>query len=133
MTILKRLANFFAPAPHIARLSNEEALALYPRFRWRVMESTFLGYGTFYLVRNNFSVVAKDMSNALHYDHAMIGNILAITAVSYGLGKFVMGTLSDRSNPRIFMACGLLLSAFCNFIFGRCFICRKFREFCRID
>ncbi len=82
------------------------------------MEATFLGYGTFYLVRNNFSAVSKDIQAALHYDHAMIGNILAATAVSYGVGKFVMGAVSDRCNARRFVAVGLLLTAACNFAFS---------------
>lgn len=82
------------------------------------MESTFLGYAMFYLVRNNLATVAKEMGDALSYDHSMIGNILAITAITYGIGKFVMGSVSDRCNPRRFMAVGLLLTACCNFAFG---------------
>ncbi len=82
------------------------------------MEATFLGYGTFYLVRNNFSVVAKDMKLGLGYDNAQIGHLLAFSAISYGVGKFLMGAVSDRSNPRIFMAFGLLCTAICNFAFG---------------
>ena len=116
--VSKILKNPFRPAPAIERLPDKEAARQYPMYRWQMMEATFIGYGTFYLVRNNLSVVAKDMSNALQYDHAMVGNILAITAISYGLGKFIMGTLSDRSNPRVFMAFGLLLTALCNFAFG---------------
>ena len=41
------------------------------------MESTFLGYGMFYLVRNNLSPVAKEIEGALHYTHSTIGDILA--------------------------------------------------------
>jgi len=82
------------------------------------MEATFIGYSTFYLVRNNLAVVAKDMQGALRYDEGMIGSILAITAITYGLGKFIMGAVSDRSNPRTFMASGLLATAICNFVFG---------------
>lgn len=110
--------NPFRPAPHIERLPDKEAARLYPYYRWSIMESTFFGYAMFYLVRNNLSVVSKDMNTALQYDHAMIGNILAMTAISYGIGKFVMGTLSDRSNPRTFMAFGLLLTSICNLAFG---------------
>lgn len=112
------LRNPFAPAPHIARLPDDRIRHVYPRLRLQVLEATFIGYAMFYLVRNNFSVVAKDMKNVLHYTDGQIGNILAITALSYGAGKFIMGALSDRSNPRIFMACGLLLTAVCNFLFG---------------
>ncbi|MBI3119808.1 MAG: MFS transporter [Candidatus Hydrogenedentes bacterium] len=108
----------FRPAPHRPRLPEEEVRQLYPWFRWRILESTFIGYATFYLVRNNLSVVSKDIEGALHYDHSMIGNVLAVTAISYGLGKFIMGAMSDRSDSRFFMASGLLLTALCNFAFG---------------
>ncbi len=100
------------------RLPESEVKRLYPRYRWRIMESTFLGYAGFYLVRNNLSVVSKDIEGALGYDHSMIGSILAVTAISYGIGKFLMGAISDRSNPRKFMALGLLFTAMCNFAFG---------------
>lgn len=82
------------------------------------MESTFLGYAMFYLVRNNLSPVAPVMKEVLHYNESQLGNIMAITAISYGLSKFVMGSVSDRCNVRKFMACGLLLTACCNFMFG---------------
>jgi OPA family glycerol-3-phosphate transporter-like MFS transporter len=100
------------------RLPDPDIRRQYPRYRRRIMEATFIGYAMFYLVRNNLSPVAKEMQAALAYDKDMIGTILAVTALSYGLGKFVMGALSDRSNPRVFMACGLLLTAVCNFLFG---------------
>ncbi|MFA5292181.1 MAG: MFS transporter [Phycisphaerae bacterium] len=112
------IRSFFAPAPHIPRLPDEQIKQQYPKYRWNVLESTFIGYGVFYLVRNNLAVVAKDMEQALHYSHSMIGNILAISAITYGLGKFLMGSVSDRSNPRKFMAFGLLLTAVCNLLFG---------------
>lgn len=116
--MIKSIRRLLAPAHHIERLPESEVKRLYPRYRWRIMESTFLGYAGFYLVRNNFSVVAKDIEGALGYDHSTIGNILAITAISYGVGKFVMGSISDRSDPRKFMALGLLLTALCNFAFS---------------
>ena len=117
-TMLSRFLNWFAPAPHIDQLPDDEVKRLYPWFRWQILESTFLGYAMYYLVRNNVSVVSKDMIEALHYDKAMIGNIVAMTAICYGVGKFVMGALSDRSNPRVFMSVGLVLTALCNFAFG---------------
>ncbi len=101
----------FAPAPHIPRLPDDEVRRVYPFFRWRVMEATYIGYATYYLVRNNLGVVTKDMEIALGYDDRMVGSLLMVTALTYGLGKFVMGALSDRSNPRRFMAAGLLLTA----------------------
>lgn len=110
--------NLLAPAPPRKPLPEKEVARQYPIYRWRVMESTFIGYAVFYLVRNNLSPVAKDLGNALHYDKSMIGSILAITAATYGIGKFLMGAWSDRSDPRKFMALGLFLTAICNFAFG---------------
>jgi len=113
-----KLSNYFNPDPHIERLPQEQIDGLYKKSRWSVLEASFIGYASFYIVRNNLSTVAKDIEGALHYDYNMIGNILAISSISYGLGKFLMGSLSDRSNPRKFMAFGLLLSAILNFAFG---------------
>jgi MFS transporter, OPA family, glycerol-3-phosphate transporter len=110
--------NLLRPAPHIERIPEEEAKRLYPRMRWRILESTFIGYATFYFVRNNLPVVSREMGQAMHYTQGQIGNILAVTAITYGVGKLFMGAWSDRSNPRLFMPLGLLVTALCNFAFG---------------
>jgi OPA family glycerol-3-phosphate transporter-like MFS transporter len=112
------LSRIFAPAPHRPLLPEPEIQRRYPRLRMQVLQSTFLGYASYYLVRNNFSTAAKDLNVALHYTDSMVGNIMAVSALSYGLGKFLLGALSDRSNPRVFMATGLVLSAICNVCFG---------------
>lgn len=115
MSLLQRA---FGPAPHIERLPEDAVRRAYPWYRWRIMEATYLGYAAFYLVRNNLSVVGQDIEGALGYQHSDFGSLLAATAISYGVGKFAMGALSDRSNPRVFMAFGLLLTAILNFAFG---------------
>jgi len=114
------IRNFLLPGPaaHIARLPEPQIKKLYPKMRWRILESTFIGYATFYLVRNNLPVVSKEMGQALHYTKGQIGDILALSVITYGLGRFFMGSISDRSNPRYFMPIGLLLTAFCNFAFA---------------
>lgn len=114
----KTFFSFLKPAPHVAPLPEAEVARKYPKIRWQILEATFIGYATFYLVRNNLPVVSKEMGAALGYDKAQIGDMLAATAISYGIGKFLLGSLSDRSNPRYFMALALLLTAFCNFLFG---------------
>lgn len=116
--MLSAVQRFFAPAPHQPRLPDEEVARLYPRLRWSILESTFLGYGTFYLLRNNLSPITKELEGALGYTHNDIGSIVAITAITYGVGKLLMGSLSDRSNVRRFMPFGLLMTAACNFTFG---------------
>lgn len=106
------------PAAHTARHSDAEVQKRYPRLRWQILESTFIGYAAFYLVRNNLPVVSKEMGQALSYSKDQIGDMLALSVFTYGLGRFVMGSLSDRSNPRCFMPLGLLLTAICNFAFA---------------
>src|SRR5213083_2363625 len=109
---------WFRPAPPAPRRTQAEIDRLYPRYRWRIFEAAFIAYATFYLVRNNFAPVSKEIGAALHYDKGMIGDILAGTAIAYGLGKFVMGYFADRSDARKYAAVGMLLTAALNFIFG---------------
>ena len=115
---LAALRRFYAPPPAAPRLPADEAARVYPRLRWQMLQATFLGYGTYYLVRNNLAPIKPELEESLRYTKEMLGNIGAATALSYGVSKFVMGVLSDRSDPRKFMATGLLLSAVCNFAFG---------------
>ena len=63
--------------------------------------SCLLGCGMFYLVRSNLDVVTVEMQDALHYTKEMIGDIVAMTAIAYGLSKFLMGAVSDRSNAHL--------------------------------
>lgn len=112
------LQRFFAPSPHIERLPADQVAQKYPRLRWAILESTFIGYAAFYLVRNNLAVVANRLDEGFAISGTMYGNIITATAIAYGLGKFLMGSLSDRSNPRRFMPAGLLLTAALNFAFA---------------
>lgn len=109
---------FFAPEPHRPQLPDDEVARKYPKMRWRILEATFIGYALYYLVRNNIPVVASDMQEHIGYTKEMIGALGSVTAISYGLGKFFMGAVSDRSNPRVFIAVGLLLTSLLNFLFA---------------
>lgn len=112
------ITRFFAPAPAIPRLPEAEIKRRYPQLRWRILQATFLGYASYYLVRNNIPVVGKDMQLHLGYTKEMLGGLISITAITYGVGKFFMGAVSDKSNPRVFIAVGLLLTSILNFAFG---------------
>src|SRR5436305_7810431 len=101
------LLTWFRPVPPCPRLPPSEISRLYPQYRWRVFESAFIAYATFYLVRNNFAPVAKQVGAALHYNKDMLGTILASTALAYGAGKFIMGYFADRSDARKYVALGM--------------------------
>ena len=52
------------------------------------------------------------------YSKADLGIVLTMLSVAYGVSKFVMGNISDRSNPKYFATLGLLLSALVTLMFG---------------
>src|ERR1041385_4511092 len=110
--------HWFRPAPHTPLRPPAEVERLYPKYRWRIFESAFIAYATFYIVRNNFAPVSKEIGAALHYDKDMIGTILLATSVAYGIGKLVMGYFADRSDARKYVATGMLLTAVINLAFG---------------
>jgi MFS transporter, OPA family, glycerol-3-phosphate transporter len=113
------MQRWFAPPPAVPQLPETEVARVYPGYRWRALEATFIGYALYYLCRgNNVAVVTREMQDTLHYTREMIGTIAAITSLTYGLSKFLMGAVSDRSDPRKFMSVGLAMTAFCNFAFG---------------
>src|SRR5438309_5443329 len=109
---------FYAAPSHAPPLPQAAVQSLYPSYRFRAMESTFLGYAAFYLVRNNIPFVTLEMHDTLGYTKETVGDITAMWGLAYGISKFVMGTVSDKSNARRFIATGLMLTAVCNFAFG---------------
>ena len=106
------------PASHIPRLTSDKIKKNFPKIRWSVLHSTFIGYTCFYFVRNNLAPAQVSIREDLLYTNSQIGSIIAYSSIAYGLGKFLNGAISDRSNPRFFLAVGLFLTAICNFLFG---------------
>lgn len=90
----------------------------YRYWRLRELYATFIGYAVFYFVRKNIPVAMPFMEKSLGYSKADMGLILTLSDLVYGVSKFLNGLLADRSNPRIFMAVGLTLSAAMNWGFG---------------
>lgn len=78
----------------------------------------FVGYAGYYLVRKNFSLAIPDLINEQGFSKGELGIALSAVSIAYGLSKFLMGNVSDRSNPRYFLMTGLLLSSLIMFVFG---------------
>lgn len=53
--------SIFSPAPHIERLPEAQIDSTYKRLRREVFAGTFIGYATFYLIRQNFSLAVPYM------------------------------------------------------------------------
>ncbi len=85
----------------------------YKALRWQVFCGAFIGYAAFYIVRKNFSMAIPMISEITDgvITKGDLGVVLAMNAVAYALSKFLMGSVSDRSDARKFLPLGLVLAA----------------------
>lgn len=90
----------------------------YKYYQYRILISIIFGYAAYYLCRQNFSVIMPVIMGEFNYSKTTIGYILTISSIIYGVGKFVNGYISDRSDARYFMSLGLFLTAFVSFVLG---------------
>lgn len=102
--------NFLKPAAHKEQLPATAVDATYKKLRLQVFLGIFIGYAGYYLVRKNFSLVIPDLVEQ-GFSKGQLGLALSAISIAYGLSKFVMATISDRSNARVFLTLGLVLSA----------------------
>lgn len=116
--MLSAFAAFYRPARHVARRPADEIPSSYLRYRTQVLATIFFGYASFYLVRKNFSLAKPYLIRELGFSTGDVGLIATALSLAYGVSKFLMGNVSDRSNPRSFMATGLILSGAVNLFFG---------------
>ncbi|MBZ9690174.1 MULTISPECIES: phosphoglycerate transporter protein PgtP [unclassified Clostridium] len=105
--------NFLKPAPHIERMPAEKIPSSYKRYRIQVFISIYVGYLIYYFVRSNFSL-AKVYLIDQGFTKTQVGFVASALGLAYGVSKFVMGNVSDRSNPKYFLAIGLILSGVTN-------------------
>ena len=105
------MISFLKSLPYKPLIESSKISSTYMRLRMQVFLSIFLGYAAYYLVRKNVGLAAPYLESQLGFSKAEIGWIGGATAISYGLSKFFMGSVSDRSNARWFLGIGLTLSA----------------------
>ena len=113
------MIGFLKPAAFAPELPAVRVDPEYRRLRRRVFTGIFIGYAGYYLVRNNLALAIPDLLEAHpEYSKAGLGTALTALSVTYGLSKFLMGSVSDRSNPKYFLPLGLLLSSALMAAFG---------------
>ncbi|MFA8449305.1 MAG: glycerol-3-phosphate transporter [Bacteroidales bacterium] len=111
------MLKFLKPPAHKPTMDESKVDPTYKRLRWQVFSGVFFGYAGYYLVRKNFSLVMPDLIDK-GFSKTELGFALAGVSIAYGLSKFLMGNVSDRSNARLFMAIGLALSAITMIVMG---------------
>jgi MFS transporter, OPA family, glycerol-3-phosphate transporter len=106
------MIGLLGPAPEVPRLPADRIDPEYRRLRRQVFAGIFVGYAAFYLVRNTMALAIPDLLTLYpHYTKASLGTAMTGLSIAYGVSKFLMGSVSDRSNPKYFLPLGLLLSA----------------------
>lgn len=116
-----KVLNIFRPAPHIPRLPKALIDPTYKKIRFQVFIGILAGYICFYLVRNNFALAIPHLLEE-GFTKTQLGMVPSAIALAYGFSKFLMAIVSDRSNPRYFMATGLILAAIFTFCMGTTYV-----------
>ena len=113
------MIGFLKPAAFATPLPAAAVDPAYRRLRLQVFVGIFIGYAGYYLVRNNLALAIPDiLKEHPQYTKAQLGTALTGLSIAYGLSKFLMGSVSDRSNPKYFLPLGLLLSSAIMAAFG---------------
>lgn len=110
--------SFLKASPPAKRLDDALVDAEYKKLRWKVFAGVFIGYAAYYLIRKNFSLAIPYLIDEYGFTKADLGMVGVALSLAYGFSKFIMGNVSDRSNPKYFITIGLLGSALISLIFG---------------
>ena len=105
------MSRFFDPPKPKPQMEGPKVDKEYKAMRLKVFLGAFLGYAGYYLVRKNLSLAAPDMINEGILDAAKVGLAMSGVSIAYAFSKFIMGSVSDRSDSRKFLCVGLVLSA----------------------
>ncbi|ANZ32681.1 glycerol-3-phosphate transporter [Staphylococcus carnosus] len=109
--------NFLKPPSPRKPLPSDEVDNTYKKLRLQVFLGIFIGYAGYYLLRKNFSLAMPDLIDQ-GFSKGQLGIALSAVSIAYGFSKFVMGMVSDRSNARVFLSLGLILTVIINLLLG---------------
>jgi OPA family sugar phosphate sensor protein UhpC-like MFS transporter len=90
----------------------------YNYWRYRIFFGMYFGYALYYFTRKSFTFAMPALQSELGLGKFELGLLASILSLTYGTSKFVSGILGDKSNPRYFMAIGLILTGIFNILFG---------------
>ena len=119
LIVLNSFFNLLKPAPIVQEITNQNQINReYKYWRFRIFYSIYFGYVFFYFTRKSMTFAMPSMIDELGLSMAQLGILGTILYLTYGTSKFLSGILSDKSNPRYFMAIGLFLTGLANLFFG---------------
>jgi OPA family sugar phosphate sensor protein UhpC-like MFS transporter len=111
--------DFLKPSPTAKEIEDANVIKKQYRYwRIRTFYAMYIGYAFYYFTRKSFTFAMPAMIHDLGFEKAQVGMLGSILSLTYGASKFISGIISDRSNPRYFMAIGLMLTGVFNICFG---------------
>lgn len=113
-----QMLSILKPKTSAIKVSDDKVRETYNRFRIMALSSVFVGYLSYYLVRNNFTLSTPYLQNQLQLSNTQIGFLSSCMLISYGISKGVMSSLADKANPKMYMALGLILCSIVNIGLG---------------
>jgi OPA family glycerol-3-phosphate transporter-like MFS transporter len=93
--------SFLKPARFINQVAEKHLDNHYKRYRIQLFLTAYIGYMAYYFVRSTLAL-AKPYLLQNDLSISQVGYLGSALAMAYGLSKFIMGNISDRSNPRFF-------------------------------
>lgn len=112
------MLSFLKPKTATTKVAPEQVQQVYKKFRTQALASSFLGYAAYYIVRNNFALSTPYLKQTLHLSTTDVGLLSSYMLIAYGISKGIMSSISDKANPKVYMALGLLLCAIVNIFMG---------------
>jgi OPA family phosphoglycerate-like MFS transporter len=110
--------NFMKPSKARTQVPADKVMSVYKKYRLMTLIGIIIGYASFYVVRNNFALSTPFLKADLNLSATSIGLLSSYMLIAYGLSKGYMSSLSDKAEPKKFMAVGLILCALVNVLMG---------------
>lgn len=106
------------PKQAARKIPAEQVMSVYKRYRLLTLIGLIIGYASFYVVRNNFALSTPFLKADLNLSATSVGLLSSYMLIAYGLSKGYMSSLSDKAEPKKFMALGLIICALINVLMG---------------
>ena len=87
-------------------------------WRMKILISTYIGYGGYYLTRKVFTICKKSIADDMGWTLSDIAHIWTAFLVAYMLGQFINSFVGRKWGPRVILLGGLGTSIAINLIFG---------------
>lgn len=112
------MVSFLKPKIASVKIPADKIMSTYKKLRFQTLLGIIIGYACFYVVRNNFALSTPYLKANLNLSTTDIGLLSSYMLIAYGLSKGYMSSLSDKANPKRFMALGLAICALINVCMG---------------